>query len=173
MPKLIKSEKKKTVFVGDTHGDLEATKQVMNKYLNAHQIVFLGDYVDRGDKSKKNIDYLLKMKQKYPDKIHLLQGNHEGYKYRKSSPASFWDSLERKEKEKYKDKLAKLPLVFSMGNIIALHGALPDIDDLSEVENIEPKDENWYSVIWGDFRPAEAEKIGSDMMTGRPQFGRK
>ena len=77
--KLIEIEKtKKVVFVGDTHGDLEASQKVIKDYLKPeNKIVFLGDYVDRGPKSKENLDFLLKTKEKYPNQVYLLQGNHE------------------------------------------------------------------------------------------------
>ncbi len=38
-------------------------------------IIFLGDYIDRGDKSKEVVDYLLELKTKY--RCIFLKGNHE------------------------------------------------------------------------------------------------
>jgi len=48
--KLIEIKKaKKIIFVGDTHGDLDASQKVIKDYLKeGNKIVFLGDYVDRG-----------------------------------------------------------------------------------------------------------------------------
>ena len=84
----------KVVFVGDTHGDLEASEQVIRHYLKKpYRIVFLGDYVDRGDESEGNIDYLLRMKIEHPEEIFLLSGNHEGHMIKELRPANFWDSL--------------------------------------------------------------------------------
>ncbi len=54
--KLIEIKKaKKVIFVGDTHGDLEASQKVIKDYLKpGNKIVFLGDYVDRGPYLREN-----------------------------------------------------------------------------------------------------------------------
>ncbi|MBC7074190.1 serine/threonine protein phosphatase, partial [Candidatus Parcubacteria bacterium] len=101
--KLVEIKKaKKIIFVGDTHGDLEASEKIIKDYLKPeNKIVFLGDYVDRGEFSKENLDFLIKQKQNYPNQIFLLQGNHEGHSILKFSPAEFWESLNEKDYQKY------------------------------------------------------------------------
>jgi len=45
---------KRVIFIGDTHGDLEASQKVIKDYLKeGNKIVFLGDYVDRGQIQRK------------------------------------------------------------------------------------------------------------------------
>ncbi len=58
--KLIQLESGKVIFVGDTHGDLEATEKIVHRYLKSdNKLVFLGDYVDRGPASLENINFLI------------------------------------------------------------------------------------------------------------------
>ncbi|HEC80878.1 MAG TPA: hypothetical protein ENI42_00415, partial [Thermoplasmatales archaeon] len=71
---------KTIVFVGDTHGDFETTKAVIKRFFDTDHLVFLGDYIDREPirwGAIYNIIYLLFLKQRYPEKIILLKGNHE------------------------------------------------------------------------------------------------
>ena len=174
MKKLIEIKKaKKVIFVGDTHGDLEASQKVIKDYLKPkNKIVFLGDYVDRGPFSKENLDFLLKIKKENPEQIFLLQGNHEGYKFFKFSPAEFWESLNSKDFQKYSQIVEKFPLAVVVKDIIALHGVLPDLKNLEDFEKIENGDENWFRICWGDFYDMAGENLGIDISTGRPRFGR-
>ncbi len=161
----------KAVFVGDTHGDLEATDKVIRKYLkDPYRVVFLGDYVDRGNFSGKNILYLLEKKLEYPDGIFLLAGNHEGYMVKPQHPANFWDALSMIDRGAYGRLFAKFPLVASSQNgILALHGALPDLGTLNGINQIEWGDTQWDRIVWGDFVENEVEVAGN--WGGRPRFG--
>jgi protein phosphatase len=162
----------KVVFVGDTHGDLEASQQVIQRYLKKpYRIVFLGDYVDRGDYSEENIQYLLGLKMKHPEEIFFLAGNHEGFMVKPFHPSSFWSSISFEEREGYGLLFSKFPLAATTQNgILAVHGALPDLKSLEEISRIEWGDGNWDRMVWGDFVEEEVEFLGD--LWGRPQFGR-
>jgi predicted phosphodiesterase len=161
----------KVVFVGDTHGDLEASEQVIRHYLKKpYRIVFLGDYVDRGDESEGNIDYLLRMKIEHPEEIFLLSGNHEGHMIKELRPANFWDSLSPRERERYGQVFSRLPLCAASANgIVALHGALPELNSLEEINRIEWGDSDWDRIVWGDFVEGDGDVLGD--LWGRPRFG--
>jgi len=172
--KLIEIKKaREVVFVGDTHGDLEASQKVIKEYLRPrNKIVFLGDYVDRGLFSKENLDFLLENKKKYPNQIYLLQGNHEGHKILKFSPADFWENLSKAEYTAFSTIVEKTVLVLITKDVIALHGVLPNLKNLEEINKIKLGDENWFKICWGDFYDEPGENLGIDIFTGRPQFGR-
>lgn len=163
--------KGKAVFVGDTHGDLEASQHVISRYLdNDTKIIFLGDYVDRGTKSKENIDYLLNEREINPNVI-LLQGNHEGYKHIDFTPANFWYSLDPKSIQKYAALFDQLPLtVYCNNGLIALHGALPDVSALDDINKIsfDKNPKKWFAIVWGDFVKYATRPFVN--LSGRPQF---
>jgi serine/threonine-protein phosphatase PP1 catalytic subunit len=165
------SSQGKVVFVGDTHGDLHASHEVIRRYLKKpYQIVFLGDYVDRGEDSKENIRYLLHLKREHPDEIFLLAGNHEGYMVKEFGPADFWHSLSLKEKDFYGSLFSKFPLAATSQNgILALHGGLPELNSLEEMDRVEWGDANWDKILWGDFAERDVLDLGD--WWGRPQFG--
>ena len=69
-----------TIVVGDLHGDFEAAKFYCDEFMNSYpnkSIVFLGDYIDRGPNSIETLALLFQLKIAFPDKVHLLCGNHE------------------------------------------------------------------------------------------------
>jgi len=163
----------KVVFVGDTHGDVEASQQVTQRYLKKpYRIVFLGDYVDRGSYSRENIQYLLELKLSHPEELFLLTGNHEGFMTKEFNPANFWDSISFGEKEEYGLLFSRFPFAITTQNgILALHGVPPDLKSLEEMSRIALGDENWDRMVWGDFVENETDYLGD--LWGRPQFGRQ
>ncbi|MEK6757977.1 MAG: metallophosphoesterase family protein [Nanoarchaeota archaeon] len=166
------------VFVGDTHGDLDASKKVIKKYLDKNTTIsFLGDYVDRGVNSKENVEYLIEKKKENPKRINLLQGNHERYDVLEISDADFWGSLNLDERKKYSNIFKKFPLVISVGGIIALHGALPNVEKLEDINKIEdsPPDQNWLTTLWGDFEEGINYEDDGDWVYSRdrPTFGKE
>jgi len=170
---LIKLESGRAVFVGDTHGDLQATRTVIARHFYPKtQIVFLGDYVDRGPASAENLNYLLRLKLEHPNNLFLLMGNHEGRGAITFHPADFWEGLDRELYTQYATVLSRMPLAVSTPNgIIALHGALPDVETLEDLEEIEFGGWQWQQITWGDWQEEDGEYLGDDLLTGRPQFG--
>ena len=161
----------KVIFVGDTHGDLDATEIITRHYFkDPCRIVFLGDYVDRGRHSEENILRLLRLKIDHPEDIYLLVGNHEGYRAKRFLPANFWDSLSGEEIEVFGLLFEKFPLVATAENgILALHGGLPDLHTLEDVNEIEWGDDHWNRIVWGDFVEEQGDLLGD--WGGRPQLG--
>ncbi len=171
---LIEIDSGQVVFVGDTHGDIEATENVLNRYLKPeNKIVFLGDYVDRGPASEDNLNLLFKTKLEHPENLFLLMGNHEGWPLIKFHPADFWERLGPDLYEQYTAVLSSLPLAVSTSNgIIALHGALPQVEKLGDINLIVPGDDQWQQITWGDWQEKEGGYLGSGFLASRPQFGR-
>lgn len=72
------NKKSKSTFVlSDIHGCADELEALLKKIplIKGSQIIFLGDYVDRGPNSKKVIDIILDLKTKY--EVIALKGNHE------------------------------------------------------------------------------------------------
>lgn len=163
--------KGKAVFVGDTHGDFEATEAVFKRYLKpGYILVFLGDYVDRGDLSRKNLEFLLKMKSEAPEKVFLLMGNHEAYPVLPFSPADFWESLSKEEEQSFSEICQNLSFAAVTENgLLALHGVPPDVDSLEEINEIQIGSEHWQQATWGDFLDMQGGFLG--YFKGRPVHG--
>lgn len=67
-----------SIIVGDIHGSLHDLLRIINYVISIpFKIIFLGDYVDRGQFSLECIILLLALKIMNPEKYFLLRGNHE------------------------------------------------------------------------------------------------
>jgi predicted phosphodiesterase len=69
---------KRIAVVGDTNGDYNSLKAII-KQVNLQQdlVIFLGDYADRGRFGIELIRQVVSLRQKYPENIIALKGNHE------------------------------------------------------------------------------------------------
>ena len=157
------------VFVGDTHGDLDATERVLARFLDGeHVLVLLGDTVDRGPNSEENLKLVLETKRAHPETVFLLMGNHEAWGAATFSPADFWNSLDTGTAETLAAALLRLPFAaHHPSGVLAVHGAIPNLRSLDEIANIEPGSDAWRAITWGDFYAEEKTSVG-----GRPGFDR-
>jgi serine/threonine protein phosphatase 1 len=65
--------------VGDIHGCYGKLVSLMEKVKinpDKDRVVFIGDYIDRGDQSYEVVEFLIQFKKKAPSAVFLL-GNHE------------------------------------------------------------------------------------------------
>ena len=72
-------ENEKVFIIGDIHGCLGMLKRLMDKIDWSPEndgLIFLGDYVDRGEDSKGVIDFIIKISDSSPN-VQSLIGNHE------------------------------------------------------------------------------------------------
>lgn len=144
------------IIIGDIHGDPESIVSVLeqNNFIEEMEkgnrklkLVFLGDYIDRGRKSRAAIELILDLKRRYPNNIILLRGNHEEkgvyphigihtfgkelYGSFDKKNEDFTESIEKRITageifKSFYDFFTKLPSVLVTGNgLIATHGGIP------------------------------------------------
>jgi serine/threonine protein phosphatase 1 len=72
-----------TIAVGDIHGSLEALDDLLRQLREAvgagDTVVFLGDYIDRGPRSRECVDALLEFRGNVGAAVSFLCGNHEDW----------------------------------------------------------------------------------------------
>ena len=72
-----------TVAIGDIHGNLSALDDLLAKVVPQltpdDELVFLGDYIDRGPDSRHCIDRILAVQDEAPFAVVTLMGNHEDW----------------------------------------------------------------------------------------------
>ena len=64
--------------IGDIHGQIHMLEALVERvpFQEEDEIVFLGDFIDRGRDSKAVVEFLLGFRREYPNTV-FLRGNHE------------------------------------------------------------------------------------------------
>lgn len=68
-----------SIVIGDLHGNLHDLIRLMNSIIDifSNRVLFLGDYIDRGQFQLETITILLALRIEYPEHFFLIRGNHE------------------------------------------------------------------------------------------------
>ncbi len=155
-----------TVF-GDTHGDWRSTLAACTRFLadpGRSFLVGLGDYIDRapadcGEGSVANALYLLQLAAEYPDRVLLIQGNHETHRKIPVLPHELPEEVDQlwgPVEERYwrlLELLERGPLAATTGSGAYLaHGGFPlapgDVPFPQEL--LAPTDDGLAEVVWGE-----------------------
>jgi len=70
---------KRLFAIGDIHGCFDLLKELVENKIQLQKddkLILLGDYIDRGDKSKEVVDFIIELSENGYDIIPLM-GNHE------------------------------------------------------------------------------------------------
>ena len=64
--------------IGDIHGHISVLEELFISvpFQQRDEIIFVGDYIDRGPNSSGVVDFLIDKKKEFPEMI-FLRGNHE------------------------------------------------------------------------------------------------
>ncbi len=72
-----------SIAIGDVHGNLQALDdllaQIAPTVSECDNVIFLGDYIDRGPDSCRCIDRILRFRQESAATVVTLRGNHEDW----------------------------------------------------------------------------------------------
>merc|ERR1711865_1312384 len=130
--------------VGDIHGqyhDLIEIFQIGGSCPDTNYL-FLGDYVDRGYHSVECVTLLVLLKARFPERIHILRGNHESRQI--TQVYGFYDEVLRKYGNanvwlEFTKLFDYLPLAGIIeGRVFTPHGGLsPSVQTIAEINEID------------------------------------
>lgn len=158
--------------IGDLHGDIESLMHILEesrfieKSYKGEEVllIFLGDYGDRGPYSPEVYHVTLSLKEIFPERVILLQGNHEGPEdllaYPHDLPYDFQKKFGSQGREIY-EELSRLFRRFYMAVIIdrkflMLHGGAPskaaNLEDIAYAYEKHPAESHLEEILWSDPR---------------------
>ena len=147
---------------GDVHGQFHDLLELfkIGGVAPDTNYLFMGDYVDRGYYSVETFTLLLLLKVRYPERMHILRGNHESRQI--TQVYGFYDECVRKYGSAnvwklFTDLFDYLPLTAVVENeIFCLHGGLsPTLDTLAHIRNLDraqevPHEGPMCDLLWSD-----------------------
>ncbi|TRM77057.1 serine/threonine protein phosphatase [Sulfolobus sp. A20-N-F6] len=148
-------------FVGDTHGAIDVTSQVFSDIADkVDKVVFLGDYVDRGEDQLGNLKLILQKLIENKEKYIVLRGNHESpltneyYGFKKEIS----NKLGEENYNMFIELFSYMPYAVVVNNYFCVHGGIAS--GLEKVEDIKklprpdeiPNDPIAFQLLWNDPR---------------------
>jgi len=160
----------KATIIGDIHGDLDGLKYILTetKFMEEASdneevyLVFLGDYGDRGTHSAEVYYVVLSLKDAYPNKVVLIQGNHEGPQDLLAEPHDLPYELQKKFGADWQTIYRELSHLFRRfytavlvdERCIMLHGGVPSkaksLEDIAYAYEKHPAESHLEEILWSD-----------------------
>ncbi|WP_165981077.1 metallophosphoesterase family protein [Macrococcus lamae] len=170
-------------IIGDVHGCYHTLKKILNHWNpDDEQLIFVGDYINKGRHSGKVVKYIRELQQKYPDTI-CIKGNHEYQMVKyiedetpyKDMKENYSNTLKKYDlKDKQRDDVTwmkRLPLFHENQVIYVSHAGV----NFLGVRKF--KEDSWWSVLRyrGKLRRMKKlQVIGhTPTLTERPEFTEK
>ena len=187
------------LVVGDLHGNMPAFRQLLpivdlakhpGRHLVLQELVHgPWEYPDEGgDRSHQLVDVVAALKVQYPDRVHLILGNHElselterpivkggvplNEPFRRGLATAYGDQAEA-VRAAYHDFFAALPLAVRAPNRVFCCHTIPDAFELDRFEPAILAAESWadadmargggiYALTWGrDTGPETADRFAA------------
>ncbi|MEM2760010.1 MAG: metallophosphoesterase [Nitrososphaerales archaeon] len=165
---------RKLIFVGDLHGDIDSLAVILQKsgFLNdlSSIIVFLGDYGDRGAESVEVYYVILYLKTRFPDRVILMRGNHEGPESMPFYPHDLPDQCLTKFSSSGEQIYSQLRSLFDLmyhavileNSYLILHGGVPvnfeTVNDLAYASKTNSETKHLEEILWNDPREIEGSE---------------
>lgn len=164
-------------FVGDTHCAWEVSSKVLSDFLGKVDLmVFLGDYVDRGNTGVENLAILLEAFVHDPQKIILLRGNHESKSV--NEMYGFKDEVDSKfgrDVYPFFEKLfSMLPYAAVVNGYFCVHGGIArnvhTVDKVADLpyHDTVPESGDAIELLWND--PSDEVSDFSENVRGEGTF---
>ena len=158
--------KEPVIIIGDIHGQYYDLIHMFEKVVDSRNIketnlLFLGDYVDRGNYSLEVLIFLYALKIAYPKNITMLRGNHESramtehFTFREEVMNKYHD--DEAVYESFIESFECLPIACDVNSdYLCMHGGispeLKTVDDINKIDRfIEPPLKGFLcDLLWSD-----------------------
>ncbi|ETM55560.1 hypothetical protein L914_01246 [Phytophthora nicotianae] len=172
-----------TYVFGDIHGQFYDLMQLMDAVGIADlaerdvQLVFMGDYVDRGAFSCEVMLYLLLLKIRFSDKVVLLRGNHECesissfYGFRNECRVKYGISAYYHFLSCFQSMPVAATLSTSRGKVFCVHGGLsPELKTIEDIQMMDRRREIpttglLCDLLWSDPKTPHSREMATDVDT--------
>ncbi|KAL4164530.1 hypothetical protein KRP22_004396 [Phytophthora ramorum] len=172
-----------TYVFGDIHGQFYDLMQLVDAAGVAEladrdvQLVFLGDYVDRGAFSCEVMLYLLLLKIRFSDKVVLLRGNHECesissfYGFRSECRVKYGISVYYHFLSCFQAMPVAAILSTSRGRIMCVHGGIsPELKTIEDIQKIDRRREVpttgiLCDLLWSDPQTPHGVQVDAEVDT--------